>query len=406
VFLRFVFLLVLRFPAWLRLGVRSNAWKDAEILLLCHQLSVLQRRQRGRVRLSWADRAFMAALLAFIPGVRHSRLAGLVAPGTIVRWHRDVVRCRWTEESRCKPGRPRTHRNIARLVVRMAGENEHRGCRRIAGELATPGIRAAPPTVREILKRRGLEPALRRQGPGWDEFLRSQAQAIIALDLFTVDLLDGTKAYALAAIEHTNRRIRVPGATIHPGGDWIIQRTRNLLIDLAIVRSGVHVPRMNAIVERWIGTCRRELLDRTLIWNLPHLRRTLAEYERHYNEHRPHRTLASAAPLTALPAPVTDEACGVVAFQGSRGRVTRRVTLAGGPGVGSLPNSGCPQAPQGITSRFCAMWAWSRSPVSGGASSIDVPTTVIASPSLEKPSRAGPPFRGSPPTRLRAPYRG
>jgi len=191
--------------------------------------------------------------------------------------------------------------------------------------------------VWEILKRQGLEPAPRREGPGWAEFLRSQAKAIVALDLFTVDLLDGTKAYVLAAIEHANRRIRVLGATIHPGGDWIVQQARNLLMDLddagsrvefvphdrdrlfhegfdavfiavdvQIVRSGVRVPRMNAIMERWIGTCRRELLDRTLIWNLPHLRRILAEYERHYNEHRPHRTLASTAPLTALPAPVTD----------------------------------------------------------------------------------------------------
>jgi putative transposase len=191
--------------------------------------------------------------------------------------------------------------------------------------------------VWEILKRHGLEPAPRREGPGWAEFLRSQAEAIVALDLFTVDLLDGTKASVLAAIEHATRRIRVLGTTIHPGGDWIVQQARNLLMDLddagttvefvlhdrdrlfhqgfdavftaagiRSVRSGVRVPRMNAIMERWIGTCRRELLDRTLIWNVAHLRRILAEYERHYNEHRPHRTLASAAPLTPLVAPVTD----------------------------------------------------------------------------------------------------
>ncbi len=223
----------------------------------------------------------MAALLELIARVRHSRLAEPVTPGTILRWHRDVVRRRWTEKSRRTPGRPRTHRNIARLAVRMAHENEHRGYRRIAGELATLGIRVAPSTVREILKRRGLEPAPRREGPGWAEFLRSQAQAIVALDLFTVDLLDETKTYALAAIEHANRRIRVLGARIHPGGDWIVQQARNLLMDLddagsrvtfglhhrdrlfhegfdavfiaagvRIVRSGVHVPRMNAITER------------------------------------------------------------------------------------------------------------------------------------------------------------
>jgi putative transposase len=279
----------------------------------------------------------MAALLALIPRARHGRLQGLVTPGTVLRRHRDLVRRRWAEKSRRRPGRPRTHRNITRLVVRMARDNAHGGYRRIAGELAGLGIHLAPSTVWEILKRHGLEPAPHREGPGWAEFLRSQAEAIVALDLFTVDLLDGTKAYVLAAIEHATRRIRVLGTTIHPGGDWIVQQARNLLMDLddagttvkfvlhdrdrlfhqgfdavftaagiRSVRSGVRVPRMNAIMERWIGTCRRELLDRTLIWNVPHLRRILAEYGRHYNEHRPHRTLASAAPLTPLVAPVTD----------------------------------------------------------------------------------------------------
>jgi putative transposase len=334
-----VFLLVLRLPAWLRLAVRSEARKDAEILLLRHQLAVLQRqRQRpGRVRLSWVDRALMAALLALIPRARHARFAGSVTPGTILRWHRDLVRRRWAQKSRRRPGRPRVHQNIARLVVRMARENENRGYRRTAGELAAIGIRVAPSTVWEILKRRGLEPAPRREGPGWAEFLRSQAQAIVALDLFTVDLIDGTKAYVLTVIEHASRRIRVLGATNHPGEGWIVWHARNLLMDLEdtgtgitfiwhdrdalfdrgfdavftaagvrVVRSGVRVPRMNAIIERWIGTWRREMLDRTLVWNLQHPRRVLAAYEQHYNEHRPHRALASAAPLTPLPAPVTD----------------------------------------------------------------------------------------------------
>jgi hypothetical protein len=136
---------------------------------------------------------------------------------------------------------------------------------------------------------------LRRPGPGWAQFLRSQAEAILALDLFTVDLLDGTKAYVLAAIEHATRRIRILSATAHPGGQWIVQQARNLCMDLdqadtnikfvlhdrdaifhagfdavftaaglRVVRSGVRMPGMNSIMERWIGGCRRELLDRTL----------------------------------------------------------------------------------------------------------------------------------------------
>ena len=218
----------------------------------------------------------------------------------------------------------------------MAAGNEHRGYRRIAGELAGPGIAVAPSTAREILNRHGIAPAPRRAGPDWAQLLRSQAEATLALDPFTVDLPDGTKAYVLAAIEHATRRIRILGATAHPGGQWIVQQARNPCMDLdqagtnvkfmlpdrdatfqrlrrgihrgrlRIVRSGVRMPRMNSIMERWIGGCRRELLDRTLIWNLPHLRRILAACERHHNDHRPHIALASAAPLKPLPAEVTD----------------------------------------------------------------------------------------------------
>jgi transposase len=335
-----VFLLAVKIPAWLRLAGRSAAWKSAEILLLRHQLAVLQRQMTARPRLNWADRAVVAALLAFIPRWRHRQLRLLATPATIVRWHRDLARRRWadTDKSRHKqPGRPRTHRTITRLVLRMARENQGWGYRRIAGELAGLGITVGASTVWEILKQHGVDPAPRRDGPSWASFLRSQAEAILALDLFTVDLLDGTKAYVLAAIEHATRRIRILGVTAHPGGDWIVQQARNLRMDLEdaaakilfvlhdrdatfhaafdavfeaaglqVIKSGIRMPRMNSIMERWIGGCRRELLDRTLIWNSAHLRRVLADYERHHNNHRPHMALSSAAPLKPIPAPVVD----------------------------------------------------------------------------------------------------
>jgi transposase len=336
--LRFVFLLAVQIPAWLRLSRRPPTWKDAEILLLRHQLAVLQRQTAARPKLTWTDRALFAALLTLIPRSRHGALHSFITPGTILRWHRDIVRRRWAAKSRPKrPGRPPAHRHIVRLMLRMAADNEHWGYRRIAGELAGLGIAVAPSTVWEILKRHGIDPAPRRTGPDWAQFLRSQAEAILALDLFTADLLDGTKAYVLAAIEHATRRIRILGATAHPGGQWIVQQARNLCMDLdqaganvkfvlhdrdatfhegcdavfttaglRIVRSGVRMPRMNSIMERWIGGCRRELLDRTLIWNLPHLRRILAACERHHNDHRPHMALSSAAPLKPLPAEITD----------------------------------------------------------------------------------------------------
>src|SRR5215472_17190288 len=176
------------------------------------------------------------------------------------------------------------------------------GYRRIHGELAGLGITVAASTVWQILKSAGIDPAPRRDGPGWPEFLRSQAQGILALDFFTADLLNGAKVYVLAAIEHDTRRVRVLGATEHPVRAWVVQQARNLLMDLEdartrvkfvlhdrdasftlafdavfraagvrVIGSAVQAPRMNPIMERWIGSCRRELIDRTLIWNQRHL---------------------------------------------------------------------------------------------------------------------------------------
>jgi putative transposase len=331
--LRFVFLLIMRTASWLRLSQREEAWKTAEILILRHQLAVLQRRQPRRPDLDWADRALLATLLAVIPKVRRHGLRLLVTPDTIVRWHRDIVRRRWAARSmRGKTGRPAIRRNIRALVLRLARENPHWGYRRIHGELAGLGVKVAASTVWKILKNAGIDPAPRRTRPGWSQFLRSQADAILACDFFTADLLDGTQAYVLAVIEHASRRIRILGVTLHPTGEWTAQQARNLMMDLGeqahrvkfmirdrgsnytaafdavladagirTVLCNIRTPRMNAIAERWIGGCRRELLDRTLIWNQAHLRRILRQYETHHNQHRPHRSLDSAAPLKPLP---------------------------------------------------------------------------------------------------------
>jgi len=190
--------------------------------------------------------------------------------------------------------------------------------------------------VWEILKTSGIDPApLRRTGPTWPQFLRSQAEAILACDFFSAGLLDGTQAYVLAVIEHATRRIRILGVTLHPTAEWTTQQARNLIMDLGdqagsvkfmirdrgsnftttfdavfagagirTVLCNVRTPRINAIAEHWIGGCRRELLDRTLVWNQGHLRRILHEYETHHNQHRPHRSLHAAAPLKPLPEPV------------------------------------------------------------------------------------------------------
>jgi putative transposase len=196
-------------------------------------------------------------------------------------------------------------------------------------------VKVAASTAWEILKNAGIDPVPRRTGPTWSQFLRFQAEAILACDFFTVGLPGGTRAYVLAVVEHATRRIRILGVTLQPTGEWTAQQARNLTMDLGdqadrvkfmirdrgsnfttafdailadsaigTVLCNVRTPRMNAIAERWIGGCRRELLDRTLIWNQAHLRRILREYEIHHTQHRPHRSLHGAAPLKPLPEPV------------------------------------------------------------------------------------------------------
>ena len=156
-------------------------WKTAEILILRHQLAVLQRWQLRRPKLNWADRALLAALLGVIPKARRHGLRLLVTPDTIVRWHRGIIRRRWAARSmRGRTGRPSTRRTVKALVLRLARENPEWGYRRIRGELAGLGVNVAASTVWEILKTHGIGPAPRRTGPAWWQFLRSQAEAILA----------------------------------------------------------------------------------------------------------------------------------------------------------------------------------------------------------------------------------
>lgn len=318
--LRLPYLAVSSVFAFMRLLPMSAVDKDIEILTLRHQLAVLQR-QIDRPRITPADRAFLAALLHRLPRPKLRQLHLIVSPETVLRWHRDLMRRRHADASRRKrSGRPPTRRSIQALVLRLARENSSWGYRRIHGELAVLGIKVAPSTVWEILRAHGIEPAPARDRQTWAEFLRGQAHAILACDFFTVTTLSGATLYVFAVIEHANRRIRVLGTTAHPTADWVTQAARNVVMDLQdvgatvrhlirdrdskftrafdavfeaegieVVTTGIRVPRMNSITERWVQTCRHELLDRTLIRNRTHLLHALREFESFYNQHRPHR---------------------------------------------------------------------------------------------------------------------
>jgi putative transposase len=308
--------------------VRRDLSKDAELLVLQHENTVL-RRQVVRVHYTHADRVWLAALSRF---VRRRRWVAVfsVAPATILAWHRRLVSRKWDYTARRRPGRPPTATAVKKLVIRMATENPTWGHRRVQGELVRLGHRIAASTVWQILHDAGLDPAPRRSGPTWRQFLTAQAKAVLAVDFVHVDTVLLRRIYALIAVDHGSRRAHLLGVSAHPTGAWSTQAARNLLMNLAdrattikflhrdrdcrftstfdavfaadsirILTSPPGAPRANAICERMIGTLRRELLDRVLIVNERHLRQILTVYLHHFNENRPHRALAHLAPAQA-----------------------------------------------------------------------------------------------------------
>jgi transposase InsO family protein len=333
VFWSFLYLILSQVLRLFLLLVRGDRSKELEILALRHQVAVL-RRQVHRLDLNDGDRALLAALSRLLPCP--SWTVFFVTPATLLRWHRELIARRWTYK-RKRQGRPSTRKDIREAVLRLARENPTWGYQRISGELAGVGIRVPPSTVRDILKRAGLDPAPRRTGPSWGQFLKAQAEGIFACDLFHVDTVFLKRVYVLFFIEHATRAVHVMGVTANPTGPWVAQQARNLLMDLGeraehvrflvrdrdakytsvfdevftslgvrVIKTPVRAPRANAIAERWIGTVRRECTDRLLIYNERHLRRVLAEYERHYNHHRPHQARDRRPPQPTWAAPPAD----------------------------------------------------------------------------------------------------
>src|SRR5450755_2972154 len=200
----------------LRLLARREASKDAELLVLRHENALL-RRQTGRVRYQRTDRLWLAALSRLIPRRRWGEVFA-VTPATLLAWHRRLVARRWDYSSRRRPGRPSTAAAIRKLVIRIATDNPMWGHRRVQGELVRLGHQIAASTVWQILRDAGIDPAPRRAGPTWKQFLTTQARGIVAADFVHVDTVLLRRIYALIVIEHDTRQVHLAGITMHPDG--------------------------------------------------------------------------------------------------------------------------------------------------------------------------------------------
>jgi putative transposase len=225
-----VYLLTRRMLGSLKLLARREASKDAELLVLRHENAVL-RRQTSRVRYQPADRLWLAALSRLIPRRRWAEVFA-VTPATLLAWHRRLVSRKWDYTSRRHPGRPPTAAAIRKLVIGIATDNPAWGHRRVQGELVKLGHSIAASTVWQILHAAGIDPASRRTGPTWKQFLTAQARGILAVDFVHVDTVFLRRIYALIVIEHGTRRVHLAGVTTNPNGAWTAQAARNFLMDL------------------------------------------------------------------------------------------------------------------------------------------------------------------------------
>jgi hypothetical protein len=334
--------------SWLALLARSSASKNAEILVLRHEVAVL-RRGNPRPRIGWADRAVLAALARILP--RPLRAHRIVTPGTLLRWRRRMVTKKWAQPR--APGRLLLAGELSDLIVKLARDNPCWGVVRVQGELRRLGHRTGAGTIRKILRSHRIPPPAVRDDR-WRAVLRAHAETILAVDFFHIDCaVSLARLYAAFAIEHQTRHVHLPGVTRFPAAAWATRLAREFTVGLAeagrgfthLIRDrdsrstaafdavftacGIEVaatapqaPRMNAIAERFVRTARAGCTDRMLIAGERHARLVMAGYIRHYNTGRSHQGHG-----LGLRAP--DDALNVIRFPAPPHQIRRRQLLGG-----------------------------------------------------------------------------
>ena len=289
------------------------------------------KRKTGGPKLRRLDRLLLAAFARLVP--RKGWSCFIVSPQTILRRHRELVARKWTF-SHGRLGRPPLDPELVALIISMAKDNPRWGCIRIKGELRGLGHRVGATTIRTILRRAGIGPAPRRDGPTWSDFLRAQAEGILACELFTVETVFLRTLFVLFFIEVGSRRIHIEGVTGNPDAAWVTQQARNLSMESGlenvrflirdrdskytasfdevfrvegarVIKTPVRAPKANAFAERFVRTARAEVFDQVLVLGRKHLLRLLQAYETHFNSHRPHRGIDLAAPDTLGTSPTS-----------------------------------------------------------------------------------------------------
>ena len=318
-----------------RIGRMEEQEKYLEILILHQQLAILQRKQEKPVKTNRTEKMMLAILTAKLKSVTRWSTGQLrstlriVQLETVLDWHRDLVRRKWSYAHRNKGGRPKMAQELESMIMRLARENPRWGYGKIEGELLKLGYEASRTAIRYVLKRHSIVPAPVRSGSiGWRRLLKHYKEQILACDFFTVETIRLKTLYVFFFVELATRRIHLAGITANPDGFWVAQQARQMIwvldeketptrflihdndrkytqaFDTLFKSEGIqiipipyHAPNANAFAERWVRTAREECLDHLLILNDAHLRRVMGEYIGYYNQARPHQGIGQQTPI-------------------------------------------------------------------------------------------------------------